>query len=77
MAMEHAVNNGNYLFITLILNIVLAFFDERQLVKAGYDTSRFRGWIWLVPVYLYQRANATGQNLAYFVVWIITLLLTI
>ena len=52
------------------LNLFLSVLDERRLRKAGHDTEDFKGWVWLVPVYLYQRAKATRQNLAYFMVWI-------
>jgi hypothetical protein len=65
------VSNGGYWFITLGLNIALGYFDENRLRKAGHDTSKFKGFAWLVPVYLFQRAKALKQNYAYFVVWII------
>lgn len=70
-AAESAMNEGKFWFVTLILNIALAFADEKLLTKAGHNTSKFKGWLWLVPVYLYQRAKATRQNLAYFMVWIV------
>ena len=70
-AMERAMDDSKYWFITLVLNIALSFADEKYLRKAGHNTSKFKGWIWLVPVYLYQRAKATKQSLAYFSVWII------
>ena len=61
-----------YWYITLLLNILLCVLDERQLKKAGHNTTRFRGWIWLVPVYLFQRTKALHQNKSYFIVWIIS-----
>lgn len=61
---------GDYWFITLILNIALAYLDEGKLNQAGHNTEKLKGWVWIVPVYLYQRAKATKQNLAYFIVWI-------
>ena len=35
--------------------------------------------VWLIPVYLYQRAKVLNQNLAYFIVWIVcfALMLTV
>lgn len=76
-AMEEAMNDSKYWFITLGLNLLLSFADERLLRKAGHNTSKFKGWVWLVPVYLYQRAKATRQNLAYFIVWIVCFLFTL
>lgn len=76
-AIEKAMDDSKYWFITLGLNIVLSFVDESRLRKAGHNTSKFRGWLWLVPVYLYQRAKATKQNLAYFSVWIICFVFTV
>lgn len=70
-----AMENSQYWFITLGLNIALAFFDEKRLEKAGHNTDKFKGWVWLVPVYMYQRAKATKQNLAYFIVWIVCFVL--
>jgi hypothetical protein len=65
-----AMANNNYWYVTLALNIVLAFSDEKRLKAAGHNTEKFKGWVWLVPVYLYQRAKATKQNFAYFIVWV-------
>ena len=61
----------NYWFVTLILNIVLSYYDEQRLSAAGHDTSKFKGFVWLVPVYLFQRAKYLKQNLAYFIAWMI------
>ena len=70
---EAAVSDNRYWFITLALNIALSYFDENRLMRAGYDTSKFKGLTWLVPVYLYKRAKALDQNLAYFVVWLVSI----
>ncbi|MFO1353881.1 MAG: hypothetical protein U1E88_05305 [Acinetobacter sp.] len=35
---------------------------------------KFKGMVWLVPVYLFQRAKALDQSLAYFIVWIVCFL---
>lgn len=69
--------NGNFWYITLGLNIALAYFDEKKLKEAGHNTDNFKGWIWLVPVYLYQRAKATAQNMAYFITWIVCFVLVV
>ena len=74
---EQAVASGHFIYITLILNIALSFLDEKRLKQAGTDTSTFGGWVWLVPVYLYQRSQALKQNLAYFIVWIVCFLLIV
>lgn len=66
-----AVQSGQYWYVTLILNICLSFFDETKLSKAGHDTKKFKGWLWLVPVYLYQRSKKLNQNLSYLIVWIV------
>lgn len=58
-------------FITLGLNLALSFADEKKLQKAGHETEKLKGWTWLVPVYLYQRANILKQSHSYFVVWCI------
>lgn len=76
-AAQVAMAGSSYWFVTLGLNIALAFFDERRLRNAGHNTNKFKGWVWLVPVYLYQRAKATKQNLAYFIIWIICFILVL
>ncbi len=68
---------SNLWFFTLLLNILLCLIDERVLTKAGHSTSRFRGWIWLVPVYMFQRAVALRQSKSYFVVWLVSLFLSL
>jgi hypothetical protein len=70
-AADLAISNSKYWFVTLILNIGLSYLDERKLKAAGHNTDKFKGWVWLVPVYLFQRAKAMKQNLAYFIVWIV------
>jgi len=62
---------ANLWFITLALNITLCLIDDHLLSKAGHDTKKFGAWAWLVPVYLYKRATALKQSLAYFTTWMI------
>lgn len=62
--------------ITIGLNIILAVLDERKLNAGGHNTRALGlGSAWLVPVYLYKRAKALKQNLAYFIVWIVSFVL--
>ena len=68
---EQVANSGKLFFVTIILNIALCYWDEIRLEKAGIKTENFKGFIWLVPVYLFQRAKALKHNLAYFIVWMV------
>lgn len=70
-AVQRAMEESSYWYVTLGLNILLGVLDEKRLQKAGHDTQRFRGWVWLVPVYLYLRANYLQHNLSYFIVWLV------
>ncbi len=69
MAMR-AASSSKYWFVTYGLNVGLSYFDEHRLKLAGHDTSKFKGWAWLVPVYLFQRAKRLNQKMWYFAVWI-------
>ena len=57
--------------VVIIINIILLSIDARRLEKAGYDTSGV-GTVWLVPVYLYQRAKLLNDGMGYFIVWCVT-----
>lgn len=72
---EIDVDNGKFLGATLLVNILLCWLDEKQLSKSGHDTSKFKGWLWLVPVYLYIRCSKTKVNLAPFIIWIVLFIL--
>ena len=76
-AADAAFHANSYWFITLALNVGLSYLDEHRLKKAGWDTSRFKGWTWLVPVYLYQRAKNLHQNLVCFITWIVCFVLVL
>jgi hypothetical protein len=65
-----AVTNSQFFYISVALNILLSLWDSKRLQKAGHNTRAFKGWAWLIPVYLYQRAKHLKQNLAYFFVWL-------
>ncbi len=60
--------------VPLSLNTVLAYLDFHVLKKGGTDMSKIKSPVWLIPVYLYQRAVLLRQNLTYFIVWIVCLL---
>ncbi len=66
---------ARYWYVTVLLNLGLSWLDQQRLEKAGHDTSRFKGWVWLVPVYLYQRASVLQQGKAYFIVWLVLFVL--
>jgi len=63
-------------WITIILNIALVWVDEKELKKRGVDTSGFNSWwIVLIPLYIYKRAKAVGDELHYFIVWIVAFII--
>lgn len=69
LAGQIAVKTGQYWWVTVLLNIGLSVLDERRLKRAGIDTSRFGRLVFIVPVYLWQRAKALGQTPSYFWTW--------
>lgn len=74
---EEAVADGKFFLVTVALNVLLSYLDEKRIRAAGHDTSKFRGLTWLVPVYLFQRAKLLKQTPAYFWVWLATFVLTL
>ena len=71
------IANSNYWYITLILNILLAVFDDIKLKNAGHKTNNL-GWaIFLIPVYLWKRSNLTKQSKSYFWVWIVSFIFSL
>lgn len=62
-----------------LINTVFAFLDGRNIKKSGHDTRRisYFFWIWLVPVYLFQRARALNQSKAYFWTWLVMFVLSL
>ena len=58
-------------FVMIFINCLLLTVDSKNLEKAGYDISAV-GNPWLVPVYLYKRAELFGDSKAYFIVWCVT-----
>ena len=65
-------------FATLIINIFLCYLDEKNLKELGINTEKFNGfWIILVPVYLYKRAKFFNHDMGYFIVWVITFVISL
>lgn len=74
---ETAIANGQFWYVILILNIGLCICDNALLKKAGHNTDKYKGWVWLIPVYLFQRAKTLKQSYSYFVVWLVCFVLQI
>lgn len=74
---DESLSDAEFWYVTLILNIILSIYDNKRLKVAGLNTDKFRGWVWLVPVYLFQRAKAFKHNYSYFIVWIISFFISI
>lgn len=72
-----AISNMKYFYIPIALNVLLSLLDERKLRQAGHDTSHFKGWVWLVPVYLFQRAERLGHDKFYFATWVVCFLISL
>lgn len=74
---ERAMAESDFWYITVLLNVLLSVLDERKLKKAGHNTRRFSHWVFLVPVYLYQRAKSLNQGLGYFITWIVCFVMVV
>ena len=72
-----AVRSGKFWWVILLINVALCWQDERNLKAAGVDTSKFGKSLWLIPLYLYQRAAALKHTLAYFIVWCVCFVILI
>ena len=73
----YARQTYEFWYVTLALNIILCLLDWQALKKAGHNTEKFKGWVWLVPVYMYSRAKYLKQSQVCLIVWIIVCLLTV
>lgn len=60
-----------------ILNVILGCIDNESLKKQGVNTSEFGGLIFLVPYYLYKRAQKLNDDLSYFIAWIVLFAISI
>lgn len=57
--------SGSPLFLVSIgINIFLCDKDEKELAKSGVDTSQL-GNVWLVPIYLFNRAKVLNEKPGY------------
>jgi len=68
---ERAMSENRYWYVTVILNITLCLFDDRLMKQAGYDMRRFKWWVFIVPVYLYQRTKLLKQHQGCLIAWIV------
>lgn len=66
----------NFWWVNPVLNIALSMVDEKKLETAGHDTKKL-GSAFLVPVYLFKRAQLLKQNKAYFIVWVVLFCLSL
>jgi len=62
--------------LCFLANVGLCFLDEKKLKSAGHKAPS-SGWVLLIPVYLWKRANLLGQKKRYFWGWIAALLLSL
>jgi len=68
---------NDFLFVTVILNIALSWLDSQSLMKAGHNTDKFKGFVWIVPVYMYQRAKHLKQSQVFLIIWVIAFILSV
>ena len=56
----------------LLANVAVSVLDERRVIRSGVSDRAIRlgAWIWLVPVYLYQRARAVRGPRYYVWAWL-------
>lgn len=48
--------------LIIILMPICCFADLKKLTKAGYNTQSLKKWIWLSPVYVFNRERLTGRD---------------
>ncbi len=65
----------NYWYIPFFVNMALIFWDYQMVKKTNVDLSFVKKIIVIVPYYLYKRAEVFKDNLAYFIVWIVSFVL--
>ncbi len=63
------------IWLYAVLNIAILLFDEYKLKKAGH-AAPVKWWIFLVPVYLWKRAEMLGQSKNYFAAWMVMFFLS-
>jgi hypothetical protein len=64
------IESGFSFVIAIAMNIIFVILDDRELKRASMNPDK---WIWagffLVPVYLFLRANKTQKNYGYAITW--------
>lgn len=64
--------------IPFLINVLLINKDVKAIMKAGYDFSSFKWWMWLlVPIYLYQRDRIVSGGVIRTIIWVIMFLLSL
>ena len=78
LVVEYHSPQANFWWVALVLNIILCTVDLRKLHNAGYNTDgMLLGALFLIPLYLFQRARRLNQNNAYAFVWLITFFISL
>ena len=65
-----SMTENHYWYITVILNIFISYTDEKKIKNSGIDTDKFGKLFFIVPVYLWKRAESLSPNKNYFWAWI-------
>ena len=66
--------SGILLFLVSVgINIFLCTQDEKSLREKGVDTTQL-GNVWLVPIYLFNRARVLKEKLGYPILWCVLFL---
>lgn len=64
---------------TFAANVGVSIVDEKRVIRSGASdrSIKFGFWLWLVPVYLYQRARAVRGPKYYFWAWIASFVISV
>ncbi len=66
-----------YWWVPFLVNTILLLWDYGTVKKAGANAKELAKFIVIIPVYLYKRAQMFGDNLAYFIVWIVAFVISL
>ncbi len=66
---------NKFWWVTLALNLLLCYMDEKKLENQGVDTETM-GSSFLIPIYLYKRASVLNHSPVYLWVWIFTYIIS-
>lgn len=75
--MDSAITSSEYWYVPLLLTIGLSYLDAWKLKQAGIDTRQFSNITWLVPVWLWKRAQLLKHKPVCFWIWIASFVLTL